>query len=51
MDANVAMSKVRTAIERRLKDDPKWSGVMRVRLRFKHGKVVELKKGLFSNGL
>lgn len=44
MDSKVAISKVSTAVERLLRDDPKWTGSLRIRMEFRDGRVSKLKK-------
>lgn len=49
MDASVALSKIHTAVERLLKDEPKWSGTMKIKIKFRQGTVVELKKAAVAH--
>ena len=44
MAASTALGKVRDAIEWLLRREPKWSGIYRVEIHFRDGKVVKLKK-------
>ena len=45
MDLGTLISKIRTALEWLLKDQPRFSGTYLIRVRFKDGRIVHLKKG------